>query len=255
MKQKVLVAMSGGVDSSVAAFLLLEAGFDVAGVTMRLFSEEDGASGQCPADNVKDAKNVATALGIEHFVFDLSAEFKRQVMDRFAQGYLHGETPNPCVDCNRLIKFGLLFERAREMGFDNIATGHYVRRDFDEKASRWLLKKGLDHSKDQSYVLYSLTLEQLSKTIFPLGELSKEEVRNIAETHRFVNANRPDSQDICFIPGGDYRSFLESVYEVKSPEAALSTKTAKFWGTTGESSPIRRDSGADLASAPTGRSM
>ena len=230
MKQKVLVAMSGGVDSSVAAFLLQEAGYEVAGATMQLFSSEGGPSGRSSEKNAEDAKSVATVLGIEHFVIDLSREFKQQVMDRFARAYQHGETPNPCVDCNRLIKFSLLYEKARELGFDRIATGHYVRCEFDDSSGRWLLKKGIDQSKDQSYVLYPMTQEMLSKTLFPLGTLSKEEVRRVAETHRFINADRPDSQDICFIPDGDYRSFLEREYKMHSPEGDFIAADGKVLG-------------------------
>jgi tRNA-specific 2-thiouridylase len=211
--------MSGGVDSSVAAALLAAEGCDCAGVTLKLFRDgEDNAGGRaapprerscCSLSDTEDARAVAHRLGIPFYVFNFTERFERQVMDRFAAGYLAGETPNPCIDCNRFIKFSALLERASALDYGLISTGHYVRAEFDEGGGRWLLRKGLDTDKDQSYVLYAMTQEQLARTRFPLGELTKPQVREIAAAHGFWNARKRDSQDICFVPGGDYGAFLE----------------------------------------------
>ena len=219
MKKKVLVGMSGGVDSSVAASLLLEQGYDVAGVTLHLYNNEDAGLSKartcCSLADVEDARSVARHLGIEHYVFNFGPEFHRNVIDRFAGGYQKGETPNPCIDCNRYIKFGKMLERAKLLGFDFIATGHYARSEYDAASRRWLLKKAADASKDQTYVLYPLTQDALAHTLFPLGGLQKSEVRRIAEERGFVNAAKPDSEDICFVPDGNYAGFLENVMGLK----------------------------------------
>lgn len=212
MGNKALIAMSGGVDSSVAAYLTQRDGFQCLGVTMKLFSNEDlgRASDRtcCSLDDVEDARNVARHLGIPYYVFNFSQEFKTQVMDRFAAAYEGGETPNPCIDCNRCLKFDRLFQRARELGCEALVTGHYAR--IEERSGRYLLRKARDESKDQSYFLYTMTQSQLAHTRFPLGELTKGEVRKIAEAQGFRNAHKRDSQDICFVPGGDYGRFLEN---------------------------------------------
>ena len=209
--KRALVAMSGGVDSSVSAFLMKEAGFDCTGVTMRLFDNEDAGMERekscCSLDDVEDARAVANRLGIPYFVFNFKADFKRCVIDRFIEAYECGATPNPCIDCNRFLKFERLYHRAREIECDCIATGHYAR--IEKSGGRFLLKKAKDLTKDQSYVLYSLTQEQLAHTRFPLGEFEKSEVRKIAEEHGFVNAKKHDSQDICFVPDGDYAKIIE----------------------------------------------
>lgn len=212
---RVLVGMSGGVDSSVAAKLLVDAGHEVAGVTLKLFSgddvvmPEDATRTCCSLTDVQDAKSVAWRLGIEHYVFNFRDLFEEKVIGRFIDSYLRGETPNPCIDCNRFIKFDKLIERAILLGYDYVATGHYARIARDAASGRFLLQRGRDRSKDQSYVLYPLDQNRLAHTLFPLGELDKTEVRRIAEEAGLANARKPDSQDICFVPDGDYSAFLE----------------------------------------------
>jgi tRNA-specific 2-thiouridylase len=200
MGKRVMVAMSGGVDSAVASYLLVEQGYEVSGATLELFE---------PSDDAKDAKAIADSLGFSHIVIDYRAPFREEVVDRFTESYEKGETPNPCIDCNKHIKFGKLFKEARQLGNDFYATGHYARIEYDETASRYLLKKARDVSKDQTYVLYSLTQEELSHTLFPLGNLLKEEVIEIAKAQSLVDARKRESQDICFIKDGDYAGFLE----------------------------------------------
>ena len=207
------IAMSGGVDSSVAAWLVQKAGYDIAGVTLKLYDNEDiGVCAQktcCSQRDIEDAALVADRLGIEHYVLNYRQEFIEQVIRRFTDAYCRGETPNPCIDCNKYIKFGKLCQAVKGMGFTHIATGHYARIDYDAGSGRWLLKKGLYAEKDQSYVLYGLTQEQLAMTLLPLGSLSKQQVRDIARQQGFVNARKSDSQDICFVPDGDYSGFIE----------------------------------------------
>ena len=212
MEKKALIAMSGGVDSSVAALLCQQAGFDCMGVTLKLYDNEDAGLPRektcCSVDDVADARSVAFRLGMPFYVFNFKEACRREVMDRFVQAYERGETPNPCVDCNRYIKFEKLMRRGEEIGYPYVATGHYARVDQDPETGRWLLKKGLDESKDQSYMLYSLTQWELSRLLLPLGELTKDQVRQLAEEHDFINARKRDSQDICFVPDGDYAAFI-----------------------------------------------
>jgi tRNA-specific 2-thiouridylase len=210
MCKKAVIAMSGGVDSSVAAALMLEQGFQCAGITLELQKRESNCFS---LSNLNDAKNVALNLGFEHYALDYTDEFDKYVIRRFAEAYEQGETPNPCIECNRNVKFNLLLLNARlgahQIGFDFLATGHYARVTHDPASGRFLLQKALDDKKDQSYVLYCLTQQQLEKVRFPLGELSKQEVRKIAEDKKLVNAAKGESQDICFVPDGDYGSFIE----------------------------------------------
>jgi tRNA-specific 2-thiouridylase len=206
MSLRALIAMSGGVDSSVAAALMQEQGFTCIGVTMKLFS---GESRCCSLADVNDARNVAFGLGIPHYVLNFQDEFGDRVIRRFVETYERGETPNPCIDCNRHVKFNLLLLRTRQIDFDCLATGHYARIEEDRGSGRFLLRKALDGKKDQSYVLYCLTQEQLRSVRFPLGNLTKEAVRRMAEERRFINAGKEDSQDICFVPSGDYGAFIE----------------------------------------------
>lgn len=212
--ERVICAMSGGVDSSVAAKLLVDRGYEVLGATMKLFDSdgvilEEGSRTCCSLEDVEDARAVARRLGIPYRVFNYTGLFEQDVIDRFCEAYLGGKTPNPCIDCNRYLKFGALQQRRRELGFDYVATGHYARRAFDEKTGRYLLMRGRDPKKDQSYVLYHLTQEQLAHMLFPVGELSKDEVRAVAHEAGLVTADKLESQDICFVPDGDYASFIE----------------------------------------------
>lgn len=200
-KTKVMVGMSGGVDSSVTAQLLIEEGFETAGATLCLCGIND-------EQNCSDAAQVCAKIGIPHYVFDLKEDFNKYVISDFTQQYINGKTPNPCIECNRNIKFGKMIDIAIEHGYEKIATGHYAR--VEERNGRYLLLRAKDDTKDQSYVLYMLSQEQLSHCVFPLGELSKSEVREIAQKNRFINAQRPDSQDICFVPDGDYAGFIEN---------------------------------------------
>jgi len=195
----VLIAMSGGVDSSVAAWKMQQDGYTCQAATMQLFNH---------GDNVQYCQAVTQKLDIPFHVFDFTAEFRTHVIDRFVQTYLEGRTPNPCIACNRFLKFDQFLRKAQEINIPLIATGHYVQIERDSANQRYLLKKGIDETKDQSYVLYTLTQSQLAHVLFPLGTLRKEEVRNIAESLGFANAQKRDSQDLCFVSNGDYAAFI-----------------------------------------------
>ena len=209
--KKVMIGMSGGVDSSVAAFLLQKESLEVIGATMKLYNNEDidfvSEKTCCSLDDVLDAKSVCARLGIRHYTLNMTDDFKKEVIERFISAYQNGFTPNPCIDCNRYMKFSKMLHKAQELDIDYVATGHYAR--IEKQGDRYILKKAVDLSKDQSYVLYSLTQEQLKMTKFPLGNYTKQQVREIAEENGFVNARKHESQDICFVPDGDYSKFIE----------------------------------------------
>ena len=224
--------MSGGVDSSVAAYLMKQRGFDCIGVTMKLFSNEEigcsRAKTCCSLEDVEDARSVAYRLGIPYYVFNFTEDFGRQVIDRFVAAYENGATPNPCIDCNRYLKFERLYRRAAELGCDRVATGHYAR--IEKQGDRYLLKKASDESKDQSYVLYAMTQEQLAHTAFPCGALNKTQTRQIAEEQGFLNAEKPDSQDICFVPDGDYAAFIRRYTGKSYPDGPFVTTRGEIIG-------------------------
>ena len=211
--EKALIAMSGGVDSSVAAYLMLQAGFDCTGATMRLCDNAllglDQESTCCSLDDTEDARSVASRLGMKFHVFNHTADFRSKVVDHFVHCYELGGTPNPCIDCNRHLKFDALLQKALMLGNDYIVTGHYARIEQDSGTGRYLLFKAADTAKDQTYFLSCLTQHQLAHTKLPLGDLTKEQVREIAQAQGFINARKRDSQDICFIPDGDYVAFMK----------------------------------------------
>lgn len=207
--KRAVVGMSGGVDSSAAALLLREQGYEVVGITLHLWDEQeaDGQRTCCSLAEVEDARRTCAALGCRHFTLNRRELFRREVVCPFAETYRRGDTPNPCVDCNRMVKFPSLFRAMEELDAEVMATGHYAR--IAREGDRFLLKKGRDRAKDQSYMLFTLTQEQLRRTVLPLGEYSKEEIRAMAEDRGLSSARKPDSQDICFVPDGDYLRFLE----------------------------------------------
>lgn len=210
---KIAVAMSGGVDSSVALLLLKKKYDCVTGVTFKIGDDDDflrACNSDCLGkEDIRQAAKIAEKLGIEHRVFSYGENFKHEVIERFIGAYKSGGTPNPCVDCNKHVKFGALLEEAEKLGCSHIATGHYARVEYDENRGRYLLKRAADSRKDQTYMLYTLSQEQLSKILFPLGDYTKSEIRAIAAENGFSNAERRDSQDICFVPDGDYVGFIE----------------------------------------------
>ena len=234
MDMRACVAMSGGVDSSVAAVLLLQQGYELSGVNLRMFHNEDlGQSRErtcCSLADAEDAALVARRLGFPFYVFDFSQVFRDTVIRNFVQEYQAGRTPNPCAECNRSVKFGALLQRARTLGCDYLATGHYARVEQDPSSGRYLLKRAADRSKDQTYFLYMLTQEQLAHTLFPLGCLCKTEVRQIAEAHNLVNARKHDSQDICFVPDGKYADFIERTVGSPAPAGPFLDREGRVLG-------------------------
>lgn len=230
---KALIAMSGGVDSSVAAYLIRKQGLDAIGCTMKLYDNEDADIPKentcCSLDDIEDARSVATRLGMPYYVFNFKDDFKERVIDNFIGCYECGMTPNPCIECNRYLKFNKLLERSEILGCDYVVTGHYAR--IEETPDGFILKKAVDDSKDQSYVLYSLTQEQLKHTLFPLGGLTKTQAREIAEENGFINANKPDSQDICFVPDGDYAKVIRHYTGKDYPPGNYVSTTGEVLGT------------------------
>ena len=219
-KKKALIGMSGGVDSSVAAFLTQRAGYDCIGATMRLYDHAGDADANtcCTLEDVEDARSVARRLGMPHYTFNFKDDFEEKVIAPFVSCYERGLTPNPCINCNKYLKFDRLLRRARELGCDYVVSGHYAQIRRDPDTGRYLLYKAADRAKDQTYFLACLDQEQLSHILFPLGGLTKEEVRSIAEENGFVNARKRDSQDICFVPDGDYVAFMTRYTGKSYPE-------------------------------------
>ena len=225
--KKVLLGMSGGVDSSVAAVLLQEAGYEVVGAMMKLW--DDGKCGNEKSE--QDAKNVCDALGISLHIIDLKQEFNKCVIQKFIEEYRICRTPNPCIECNKYLKFGLMYEKAKELGCDFIATGHYAKIEYSDKYKQNVLKKSNAGSKDQSYVLYNLPKKMTDKVLLPLGVFeNKEQIRRIAKVHNLPVADKPDSEDICFIPDGDYKDFLEKNSDLKSKKGNIVNTEGKVLG-------------------------
>lgn len=221
-KKKVVIGMSGGVDSSVAAWLLQEQGYEVIGVTMQIWQDEDlqqveENGGCCGLSAVEDARRVAAKLGIPYYVMNFKKDFKENVIDYFMDEYLHGRTPNPCIACNRYVKWEALLKRSMDIGADYIATGHYARIE-QLPGGRYALKKSVTEAKDQTYALYNLTQEQLARTLMPAGGYTKDEIRELAGKLELPVAHKPDSQEICFVPDKDYARFIEENAHVKIPE-------------------------------------
>jgi tRNA-specific 2-thiouridylase len=231
-KPKVLLGMSGGVDSSVSAILLQKRGYDVVGITMKLWEDEkfdDCEGGCCNLSSTIDAKRVCDKLGIPHYVLNLKKEFKENVIDDFIEKYLDAKTPNPCVECNRYLKFGYMYKKAQELGIEYIATGHYAKIEFDKRYNRYVMKKSNADRKDQTYALYNIPKEIISKVIFPLGEFeSKDEIRKIAEEYGLNVAKKPDSQEICFIPDNNHIRFINENINYKLKPGNIVDRNGKI---------------------------
>lgn len=219
--------MSGGVDSSVSALLLKEKGYEVIGTTLELFA----GSSCCNTNTYIDAKNVCNQIGLPHFIYNYKDEFKKYVIDDFINCYSNCKTPNPCTECNKYMKFGLMYEKAKELGCNYIATGHYAKTEYSEKYNRWVLKKSKAGKKDQTYFLWNIPKELIEYVVFPLSEFeSKEQIREIARTNNLKVANKPDSEDICFIPDGNYQKFLETNSEIRPKKGKIINSDGKILG-------------------------
>lgn len=225
--KKVLLGMSGGVDSSVSALLLKEKGYEIIGTTLEMFE----ASDLCNLNAVQDAKNTCEALGIEHYTYDCKEQFKSNVIQDFINCYACCKTPNPCIECNKYMKFGVMYEKAKELGCNYIATGHYAKTEYSEEYGRWVLKKSNAGRKDQSYVLWNIPKGVIEHILFPLADFeSKEEIRKIAEEHNLKVASKPDSEDICFVPDGNYKKFLEENSEIKPKDGNIVNSKGEILG-------------------------
>jgi tRNA-specific 2-thiouridylase len=226
MNKRALIAMSGGVDSAVAAILMREAGYECIGATMKLIA--NGGSKCCSLEDIDDARAAAWKLGIPHYVMNYTKDFTRHVIEPFIASYEKGDTPNPCIECNRYLKFSLLIHRALELEAEKLVTGHYAQ--IEKSGERWLLKKGIDPLKDQSYVLYMMDQKALSMTSFPLGKLTKTQVREIAAVHGLGNADKEESQDICFVDKGDYADYIEQYTGKSFPAGDITDTGGKVLG-------------------------